>query len=67
MTLARRVVDHRGKVSDADIANARAAGLNDAHVIEIIGNVVVNIFTNYTNNVARTDIDFPKVDVALAA
>ena len=67
VTLARCVVDHRGKVSDADIANARAAGLNDAHVIEIIGNVVVNIFTNYTNNVARTDIDFPKVDVALAA
>jgi hypothetical protein len=23
------------------------------------------VFTNYTNNVAQTDIDFPKVDVAL--
>ena len=64
---ARKVVDLRGKVSDADIATARAAGLTDAHVIEVIANVAINILTNYTNNVALTDIDFPKVNVALAA
>ncbi len=64
---ARRVVDLRGKVSDADLATAREAGLNDAHIIEVIANVAINIFTNYTNNVALTDIDFPKVDIALAA
>ena len=64
---ARRVVDLRGQVSDADIAAARTAGLGNAHIVEVIANVAINILTNYTNNVALTDIDFPKVEVALRA
>ena len=64
-SFARRVADTRGQVSDADLAVARSAGLGDEHIIEVIGNVVVNVLTNYTNNVALTDIDFPKVDVKL--
>ncbi len=64
---ARRVVDLRGQVSDADIATARNAGLGNAQIIEVIAHVSLNVLTNYTNNVALTDIDFPKVDVALAA
>jgi hypothetical protein len=35
--------------------------LSDAEIVEVIGNVVVNIFTNYVNHVANTDIDFPVV------
>lgn len=62
---ARRVVETRGQVSDADVATARSAGLDDAHLVEVIAGVAINVFTNYTNNVAQTDIDFPKVDVAL--
>jgi uncharacterized peroxidase-related enzyme len=62
---AGRVVDTRGRVTDADIAAARVAGLDDARIIEVIANVAINVLTNYTNNVALTDIDFPKVDVAL--
>jgi uncharacterized peroxidase-related enzyme len=64
-TFARRVVDLRGQVSDADLAAARSVGLGDAHIVEVIANVAINILTNYTNNVALTDIDFPKVDVEL--
>ncbi len=62
---ARRVVETRGQVSDADLATARSAGLDDAHLIEVIAGVAINVFTNFTNNVAQTDIDFPKVHVAL--
>jgi uncharacterized peroxidase-related enzyme len=62
---ARRVVETRGQLSDADLAKARSAGLDDAHLVEVIAGVAINVFTNYTNNVAQTDIDFPKVDVAL--
>ena len=62
---ARRVVETRGQVTDTDIATARSAGLDDARIIEVIANVAINALTNYTNNVAQTDIDFPKVDVAL--
>jgi uncharacterized peroxidase-related enzyme len=64
---ARRVVETRGRVSDADLAAARSAGLDDARIVEVIAGVAINVFTNYTNNVAQTDIDFPKVDVALRA
>jgi uncharacterized peroxidase-related enzyme len=62
---ARRIIDTRGQVSDADLAAARSAGLGDAHIVEIIANVAINVLTNYTNNVALTDIDFPKVEVEL--
>jgi uncharacterized peroxidase-related enzyme len=65
--LARRLVEARGHASDADIAAARKAGLTDAHVVETIASVAINVLTNFTNNVARTEIDFPKVDVAMAA
>jgi uncharacterized peroxidase-related enzyme len=64
---ARRVVETRGQVSDADVAAGRSAGLDDARIVEVIAGVAINVFTNYTNNVAKTDIDFPKVDVSLRA
>jgi len=63
---ARHVVDARGQVSDADLAAARSAGLGDAHIVEVIANVAMNVLTNYISNVALTDIDFPKVDVELS-
>lgn len=59
---ARRVVDERGRVSDLDLANTRAAGLDDAALAEVVANVALNLFTNYFNHVAETDIDFPKVE-----
>lgn len=64
---ARAVAGSRGHVSDAAIAAARAGGLTDAHLVETIAQTALNVLTNYTNNVALTEIDFPKVDLALAA
>jgi uncharacterized peroxidase-related enzyme len=62
VVFACRVVDERGRVSDLDLANARAAGLDDAALAEVVANVALNLFTNYFNHVAETDIDFPKVE-----
>ena len=59
LTLAQAIVQHRGRASDADLEQARRAGLSDADIVETVGNVVANIFTNYLNHVADTDIDFP--------
>ncbi len=59
LTLAVAIVDERGHLAESDLDAARAAGLSDADIVETVGNVVVNIFTNYLNNVAETDIDFP--------
>jgi uncharacterized peroxidase-related enzyme len=60
--LARQVLDKQGRLSDADLADARIAGLDDAAIAEVVGNVALNIFTNYFNHVAETDIDFPKAE-----
>ena len=65
VAFAKAVVAARGQVSDADVAQARSAGLGDGHLVEVIANVAINVMTNYTNNVAHTDIDFPKVDLKL--
>lgn len=66
-TFARRAVESRGQVTDADIASARAEGLDDARLVEVIAQVALNVLTNFTNNVADTDIDFPKIELSLAA
>ncbi len=61
LRFARSVAVARGRVSDADLAAVRAAGFNDAAVLEIVASVALNVLTNYVNNVAQTDIDFPVV------
>jgi uncharacterized peroxidase-related enzyme len=65
LQLATMVLDTRGEVSDSDLLAARSAGLDDAQIAEVIAQVALNIFTNYFNRVAHTEIDFPKVPLAL--
>jgi len=64
---ALRIVETRGRVSNDDLAAVRRAGFSEAQLVEIVGLVAVNVFTNYLNNVAETDIDFPVVLAAEAA
>lgn len=64
---AATVARERGHVADADIAAVRRAGFSDAQVVEIVALVAENSFTNFLNEVARTDIDFPTVRAADAA
>jgi len=61
---ARQVVETRGKVSDADLAVVKAAGFSDAQIVEIVAVAVENVLTNFLNNVAETEIDFPVVRAA---
>jgi uncharacterized peroxidase-related enzyme len=56
---AVQVVETRGHVADADLAALRDAGFTDAQVIEIVLHVALNTLTNYVNEVARTEVDFP--------
>src|SRR5499427_3050756 len=48
-------------------AKANAAGFSDAQIVEIIALVAENSFTNYLNEVAKTEVDFPVVQAAEAA
>ncbi len=67
VSFASRVASERGKLSDVDIKAVRDAGFSDAQIVEIVALVAENTFTNYLNEVANTDIDFPAVDFAKAA
>jgi alkylhydroperoxidase family enzyme len=60
------VVRKRGRVNDDDIRAVKLAGYDDAAVVEIVQNVAFNIWTNYLNEVAQTDIDFPVVNTGKA-
>jgi alkylhydroperoxidase family enzyme len=54
-------------VPAAELDAFKAAGFDDAAILEVLTNTVLNIFTNYTNHIARTEIDFPVVPRAIAA
>ena len=56
---AQRVVETRGHVSDADLAEVRDAGYDDPQVLAIVTLAVQYLLTNYVNNVNRTDVDIP--------
>ena len=59
VVLARKIVQARGDLSDADVAHARKAGLDDAALGEVVAVTCFNVFTNYFNHLNGTDVDFP--------
>jgi uncharacterized peroxidase-related enzyme len=61
VAFAFKVAQQRGAVRDDDVAAVKAAGYTDAELVEIVANVALNVLTNFMNNVARTEIDFPVV------
>jgi len=63
---AVKLVKARGHVSDIDVQAVKKAGYNDAQVIEIVLHVALNTLTNYVNEVAKTEIDFPVVTAKAA-
>lgn len=70
LDFAALLVEQRGNVNDNDVQAVRDAGYTDGEVLEIVAVVAFNIFTNYFNHVADTDVDFPLVstsDVSKAA
>jgi uncharacterized peroxidase-related enzyme len=63
LTFARKVVEARGHVSDADMQAVRSAGYSDSEILDIVTIVAFNTFTNYINEVVKTEIDFPLVSL----
>jgi uncharacterized peroxidase-related enzyme len=67
VAFAAKVMKSQGSVGDADVQAVKAAGFTDAQIVEIVAVVAENVFTNFLNNIAKTDIDFPVVKAAEAA
>ncbi|HTO83211.1 MAG TPA: peroxidase-related enzyme [Methylomirabilota bacterium] len=64
---AVKVARSRGHVGEEEVRAVKAAGYDDAQVIEIVLHVALNTWTNYINEVAKTEIDFPVVTARAAA
>jgi alkylhydroperoxidase family enzyme len=67
LKFAAAVVQKRGRIDDADFNNVVAAGFTPGQVTEINAHVVLNTFTNYFNNVANTENDYPSVELPKTA
>jgi uncharacterized peroxidase-related enzyme len=66
LRFAAEIVRKRGLVPSSEIDAVRAAGYGDGEIAEIVAVVAINIFTNYFNHIAGTEIDFPVVKAAAA-
>jgi alkylhydroperoxidase family enzyme len=64
LDFAAAIVSEWGHVRDEQLRAVRAGGYNKTEVVEIVANVVINIFTNYFNLIEGTVIDFPVVKSA---
>ena len=64
---AAKVAFARGQVAEQDLAAVKLAGYTDAQIVEIVLHVALNTWTNYFNEVFKTDIDFPVVEARIAA
>jgi len=62
LDFAYALIENRGHVTEADMAAVRKAGYNNAEILEIVAHVALNTFTNYFNEVVKTEIDFPVVE-----
>ena len=62
LRFAKDLVAESGDCSPADL---QRAGFTDREIVEVIALVALNVFENYFNMVAKTDIDLPKVGLKL--
>ncbi len=53
------VVLQRGEISEDDFQALVKAGFTNEQIVEIVANIALNIFSNYFNRVAKTEVDFP--------
>ena len=59
LAFAIKVVENRGQLRDEDVSQLRELGYSEGEIGEIVANVAYNIFSNYFNLVAGTEVDFP--------
>jgi uncharacterized peroxidase-related enzyme len=64
LRFARNLVLQRGRVGAAGLDGLLAVGVSKQEALDVVAVVILNIFTNYINLVADTDIDFPVVRTA---
>ncbi|MBP1207812.1 putative peroxidase-related enzyme [Duganella sp. 1411] len=64
---ATSLMEKKGEVSAVELAQLRNAGFSDSDIVEIITHVGMNFLTNILGKASNVEIDFPRVDLKLAA
>lgn len=58
---ARKLVRTEGAIGDDDLSALKAAGYDDAHIIEIILHAALNVLAGIITKVCEPDVDFPLI------
>ena len=67
LRFTQAVVLQRGDISDDDFQALVEAGFTNEQIVEIVANIALNIFSNYFNSVAKTEVDFPLLQPGVEA
>lgn len=65
LNLASNLLERHGNVSNEQFEEARKAGLSNAEIVEVVGNVALMTLSNFLNELVHTDVDFPKVALSV--
>lgn len=60
LKFSTKLVENQGLVTDEEVSVLKSHGITEGEIGEVIANVALNIFTNYFNHVAETEVDFPE-------
>lgn len=63
-TLARTLIEKRGRLDDPEVSRFLQAGFEKAHLLEVIAVVAASTITNYTGNVAKPPVEAAFEDYA---
>ncbi|MFG2520161.1 carboxymuconolactone decarboxylase family protein [Streptomyces sp. NPDC048527] len=61
LKLSDAIARGRGAVDKQDLDDARRAGVTDAEITEVIGNIALNTLTNYFNVFTDTPSEYPEL------
>lgn len=65
LSLTVNLLERHGSVSSEQFEDARKAGLSNAEIVEVVGNVALMTLSNYLNELVHTDVDFPEVTLSV--
>ena len=62
LRFVRQSVQNRGWLTDDEVLELRAAGVNEQELVEIVMAISLNLFTNYFCHIANPEVDYPVVN-----
>ena len=61
LALSGAILGNAGHVDDSVLGKARAHGVTDAEIGEVVAHIALNVLTNYFNALTQVDNDWPVV------